>query len=79
MIRLKIVTPMETLVDTETPIVTLPGRKGRFQVLNDHAPLLSSLERGSIVYSDGGAEKEVQISSGFVKVRDNEVFAMVEQ
>ena len=79
MIRLKIVTPMETLVDTETPSVTLPGRKGRVQVLNDHAPLLSSLERGSIVYSDGGAEKEVRISSGFVKVRDNEVFAMVEQ
>lgn len=79
MIRLKVVTPVETLVDAETPIVTLPGRKGRFQVLKDHAPLLSSLGEGSIVYMDGGAKKEVRISSGFVKVIDNEVFAAVEQ
>mgnify|MGYP002627197589 FL=1 len=79
MIRLKVVTPVETLVDAETPIVTLPGRKGRFQVLKDHAPLLSSLGEGSIVYMDDGAKKEVRISSGFVKVIDNEVFAAVEQ
>ncbi len=78
-ISLKIVSPMETLIDTKVSIVTLPGRKGAFQVLKDHAPLLSSLSKGSIVYVDAEGEHTVDILSGFVEVLDNEVFAAVEQ
>lgn len=78
-ISLKIVSPVETLLDTKVSIVTLPGRKGSFQVLKDHAPLLSSLEKGSIVYVDADGEHSIEISSGFVKIFNNEVFAAVEQ
>lgn len=78
-ISLKIVSPMETLLDAEVSIVTLPGRKGSFQVLKDHAPLMSSLSKGSIIYVDAEGEHSLEISSGFVKVHNNEVFAAVEQ
>ena len=61
--------------------VELPGTLGRFEVLQDHAPLISSLDKGDIVYRfEGDEEREgkVQISSGFVEICDNHVVACVE-
>ena len=51
---------------------------GPFQVLKDHAPLISSLEKGEIVYVEGGRTQTLPISSGFVEVLSNTVSACVE-
>ena len=78
-ITLHIVSPEGTLVKTTVSAVTLPGTLGPFEVLKDHAALISSLEKGEIVYVAKGAEHRIPIASGFVEVRDNQVDACVEE
>ena len=77
-IRLNIITPEATLVDEMVDSVTLPGSLSQFQVLKDHAPLISSLEKGVIRYVAEGKESTLSIGSGFVEVRDNVVSVCVE-
>ncbi len=75
---LDVISPERTLVHAAVEAVELPGTKGRFEVLLDHAPLISSLEKGVIAYRNGEATDKVAISSGFVEVNDNHVVACVE-
>ena len=77
-ISLHIVSPEGTLADVKVSAVTLPGTLGPFEVLKDHAALISSLEKGEIVYVSEGTEQRLAISSGFVEVLDNHVDACVE-
>ena len=77
-IALHIVSPEGTLVDQTVSAVTLPGSLGPFEVLKDHAALISSLEKGDIIYVSEGAEQRLPIASGFVEVHDNQVDACVE-
>ena len=77
-ISLHIVSPEGMLADVKVSAVTLPGTLGPFEVLKDHAALISSLEKGEIVYVSEGTEQRLPISSGFVEVRDNQVDACVE-
>ena len=77
-IALHIVSPEGTLVDKTVSAVTLPGTVGPFEVLKDHAALISSLEKGVIVYVSEGEENRLPISEGFVEVRNNKVDVCVE-
>ncbi|MBQ6179758.1 MAG: F0F1 ATP synthase subunit epsilon [Bacteroidales bacterium] len=90
--RLNIITPEGTLVDQEVDRVEFPGAKGRFVVLKDHAPIVSSLVEGDIVFGPGPStplrdrenelrdrEGQIRISSGFVEVHDNQIIACVEK
>ena len=77
-IKLHIVSPVGTLVDKAVSAVTLPGTLGPFEVLKDHASLISSLDKGEIVYISEGKEHRLPIADGFVEVRDNKVIACVE-
>ena len=78
-IMLDIISPERSLVHEAVGSVELPGAMGRFVVLKDHAPLISSLVAGDIVYrlSDED-EGRVSIASGFVEVGENKVVACVE-
>ena len=69
---LSVLTPEKTLLDAGVSKVTLPGTKGPFMVLRNHAPLISSLEEGDIVYVSGDQPGRIHIISGFA---DNEVRA----
>ena len=73
MIQLKIISPQREVLSTEASLIELPGGMGRFEILKDHAPLISSLAAGKIRYVKGGEENEIEIQSGFVEVRDNVV------
>lgn len=75
---LDVISPERTLVHAAVEAVELPGTKGRFEVLLDHAPLISSLEKGVIAYRNGEGTDKVAISSGFVEVNDNHIVACVE-
>ena len=77
-IALHIVSPEGTLVDRAVSAVTLPGTLGPFEVLKDHAALISSLDKGDVVYVSEGREERLTIVSGFVEVHDNQVDACVE-
>jgi F-type H+-transporting ATPase subunit epsilon len=77
-IALHIVSPEGTLVEQAVSAVTLPGTVGPFEVLKDHAALISSLEKGDIVYIADGKENRLPIAEGFVEVHDNQVDVCVE-
>ena len=77
-ISLHIVSPEGTLVDKTVSAVTLPGTLCTFEVLKDHAPIISSLSKGDIVYVTGDKENRISISEGFVEVCDNKVDVCVE-
>ena len=71
MITLKILSPEREVLSTEAELVELPGTMGRFEVLRDHAPLISTIEAGVIRYVQGGTSHEIESRPGFVEVRDN--------
>ena len=73
MITLRIISPEGERLSAEVELVELPGTLGRFEVLKDHAPLISSLDAGVIRYVVGGQSREVPCTPGFVEVRNNVV------
>lgn len=77
-LHLHIISPEKVLVDVKVDKVLLPGTQAPFQVLCGHAPLLSSLKEGKIVYDSKGEKKELTIKSGFAQVEDDEVSVCVE-
>lgn len=75
MLKLKIVSPERVEYAGEVEGVKVPGVKGNFEILSDHAPLISSLTDGTVEY-DG---KKLEIQGGFVEVQKNVVSMCVEK
>lgn len=65
---LEIITPDKKLFAGEVTAVTLPGKKGSFQVLKDHAPLISTLESGKIRYRTAQGEQSLEVLGGVAEV-----------
>jgi len=78
MLKLRIIAPDRLVFEGEVEKVTLPGTVGSFTVLNRHAPIISSLEKGRIIYKDAGGDVEVAVKSGFAEVKDNVLSICVE-
>lgn len=72
-----VVSPERTLFDGEATAVFVPGEKGRFEILINHAPIISSLTAGTII-GKGDNPFSINIASGFVEVKDNVVTLCVE-
>lgn len=78
-LRLKIVSPEKVEYTGEAVSVLVPGTKGSFEILNDHAPIISSLQPGIVEYAiTDGEKKQMAITGGFVEVQKNEVNLCVE-
>ncbi len=77
-IELHILSPEGTLVDASVSLVSLPGTLSPFTVLPGHAPIVTSLDRGTVRYVEDGEEKTLQISGGFAEVRENTVTVCAE-
>lgn len=78
MLKLRIIAPDRLVFEGDVESVTLPGAKGSFTVLDRHAPIISSLEKGKIVYKDANGQDEVAVMSGFAEVKDNILSICVE-
>ena len=76
--RIRILTPSELLFEGEAESVTLPGTVGSFSVLNNHAPIISSLESGKVVVRTHEGSQDYPLNSGFVEVRDNIIIVCIE-
>ena len=76
-LTIRILTPEGTLHDGAATAVFLPGTVSPFEVLPDHAPIISALSAGDIRVVDG-EERRFAIRGGVVKVRNNEIIACVE-
>ncbi len=77
-ISLVILTPEATLMEKRVSKISLPGSKGRFMILKDHAPIISSLEEGDVIFGSDGVTEKVNIMSGFVEVNNNVVTVCAE-
>ncbi len=77
-LRLKIVSPEKILYDGLAESVLVPGTLGSFEILNDHAPIISSLERGVVEYAINGERHSLNIEGGFVEVKKNNVSLCIE-
>ena len=77
--HLEIITPDKKVFAGEANAVTFPGTEGQFQVLNNHAPLVSTLGVGDVVVETAaGAKQTYRIDGGVVEVLKNKVLVLAE-
>ncbi len=78
-LKLEIVTPSKIAYDGNVKSINIPGTKGNFQVLFNHAPLISSFEVGFIKIDDeSGTSTNFATSGGTVEVVNNKVIVLAE-
>lgn len=77
-LHLSIVSPEKEVFDGTVSSVTLPGTNGVFSILSHHAPIVSSLQAGTVTYvtTDGEAHT-LDIHSGFVELSNGEASVCV--
>jgi F-type H+-transporting ATPase subunit epsilon len=77
--HIEIVTPARTILKGEVTSLSAPGVAGGFQVLYNHAPMISTLGIGEIKVKDSsGKDASYATSGGFVEVKSNKVIVLVE-
>ncbi len=76
-IQVKIVSPERTLFNGQAKSILVPGEKGSFEVLYNHAPIISCLTSG-IVRCVGEETLNFNIAGGFIEVNENRVSVCVE-
>ena len=76
--KVKITKPDSTLYDGEAKLVQLPGTGGLFEILNNHAPIISSLTKGTIRLVADSGEQSFDIRGGVVKGQQNDLMILVQ-
>ena len=72
--RLEIITPEKRLFDGKVKLVKVPGASGSFEILNNHAPIISTLTKGTIkVITETDQKEFIDIDSGIVEVKANSI------
>ena len=62
---LEIVTPEATLLHSDVELISVPGINGEFQMLNNHAPIVSLLGKGTIKFKGNNITIEEQFEANF--------------
>ena len=77
--NLEIITPDKSIYTGEVSLVQLPGIDGSFEILNNHAPLISVLKKGKIkIKDDTGQEQFFEVNGGVIEVLKNKVLILAE-
>ena len=75
---LEMLTPDKLLFEGDIFLVRVPGTKGSFEVLNNHTPIISTLDEGNVkIITDQGEEEFFDIKKGFIEVKDNKIKLLV--
>ncbi len=76
---LEIITPDKKVYSGEVEAIKLPGAEGSFGILNNHAPIIASLKKGTIKVTDNKKHVEnFEINGGVVEVQNNKVIVLAE-
>ena len=78
MLQLRIVSPEKVEYNGAVESVLVPGTAGQFEILNDHAPIISTLQKGVVEYDTKEGKASLNILGGFVEVQKNGVSLCVE-
>jgi F-type H+-transporting ATPase subunit epsilon len=76
--NLEILTPEKKVFEGEVTAASFPGADGSFQVLNNHAPLVSLLKDGVVEYKTKEKTERVAITGGVVEVLKNQVILLAD-
>jgi F-type H+-transporting ATPase subunit epsilon len=76
--QLEIITPDKKVFEGEVAVATFPGEDGLFQILNNHAPLVSLLKEGVVEYKSKEGQQQVHITGGVVEVLKNKVILLAD-
>lgn len=77
--KIEIITPDSKVFEGDIKSVRVPGKKGSFQVLKDHAPIISTLENGPVIFVDmEGKETTYEINGGVIEVKMNKIILLAE-
>ena len=74
--HLEILTPEKKIFEGDVTIVTFPGAAGSFQVMDNHAPLISLLKEGTVEYKGKEGANKISINGGVVEVLKNKVIVL---
>tara|TARA_Y100001954_G_scaffold219486_1_gene253678 strand:+ start:453 stop:689 length:237 start_codon:yes stop_codon:yes gene_type:complete len=76
---LEIITPEKELYNGTVTSVKVPGSAGEFEILNNHASIVSSLINGNIrVINDNQEELNFNIKSGVIEMQKNKIVILAE-
>jgi F-type H+-transporting ATPase subunit epsilon len=75
---LEILTPDKTIYNGEVTSVTVPGTLGSFEVLKDHAPIVSTLQDGNVIVRTGKNEESFFITGGVIEALHNKIMVLAE-
>ncbi|GAB4456910.1 MAG: hypothetical protein Fur0028_11550 [Bacteroidales bacterium] len=77
--KLEIITPKDKLYEGEVTLVSLPGTMGAFEILKNHAPVISTLTSGEIKIIDTEKNsKTFKVKSGLVEASNNIIWVLAE-
>ena len=76
--KVELITPERSVFAGEASRVNLPGIDGLFEILNNHAPLISALKQGPVKITTRNTVKTITITGGFAEVLNNNVIVVAE-
>lgn len=76
--KLEVISPQGIVVSKEITKISLPGAMGQFTILNNHAPIVTTLNKGKIAYYENGARSEVEISWAILSSKNNVINIYIE-
>ncbi len=77
--NLEIITPEKTLFKGEVDSLNVPGSKGQFTILHNHAPIISMLDKGQVRFIPNGKQNEfINIEGGLVEVKKNKIIILAD-
>jgi F-type H+-transporting ATPase subunit epsilon len=76
--HLEILTPEKKIFEGDVAIATFPGADGSFQVMDNHAPLISLLKEGIVEYHSKDSKQSLAITGGVVEVLKNKVILLAD-
>jgi F-type H+-transporting ATPase subunit epsilon len=77
--EIEIATPEKLVVRQRAESAQIPGKDGYMGILPGHAALLSELGEGELSYALGGKTERLQISGGYVEVRDDHLRVLADK
>ena len=77
--QLEIITPEKKLFTGEIKLIKVPGSKGSFEILRNHAPIISTLSKGTVkVINTEGIETIFNIGGGVIEAKENKIILLTE-
>nr|WP_319572297.1 ATP synthase F1 subunit epsilon [uncultured Draconibacterium sp.] len=77
--HLEIITPDKKVFEGDVSLIQLPGSNGGFEILKNHAPIISTLEKGVLkIKETNGEEQHFDVDGGVIENKANKIIVLVE-